>query len=85
MRRNPGSRQRLPRRCRRRSRLRSRNRLRRLNLRWKNGHFEWEDADFGLYPLTLDTPPEPTTLAAIVQVVGAKANAIAPRFESSHE
>jgi energy-coupling factor transporter ATP-binding protein EcfA2 len=44
-----------------------------LNLRWKNGHFEWEDADFGIYPLTLDAPPDPTTLAAIVQTVGAKA------------
>jgi S-DNA-T family DNA segregation ATPase FtsK/SpoIIIE len=44
-----------------------------LNLRWQHGHFEWEDTDFSQYPLTLDAPPDPTELAAIVQVVGAKA------------
>ncbi|HEX4589994.1 MAG TPA: FtsK/SpoIIIE domain-containing protein, partial [Gemmataceae bacterium] len=44
-----------------------------LNLRWRNGHFAWDDPDFGQYPLTLDAPPDPATLAAIVQVVGAKA------------
>jgi hypothetical protein len=44
-----------------------------LNLRWRNGRFEWEDADFGQYPLTLDAPPDPTRLASIVQAVGAKA------------
>jgi hypothetical protein len=43
------------------------------NLRWRNGHFEWNDADFGQYPLTLDAPPDPATLASIVQAVGAKA------------
>ncbi len=44
-----------------------------LNLRWQDGHFAWDDPDFGQYPLTLDSPPDPTALAAIVQVVGAKA------------
>src|SRR5205807_540959 len=44
-----------------------------LNLRWRNGHFEWDDPDFGQYPLTLDAPPDPAQLAAIVQTVGAKA------------
>jgi hypothetical protein len=44
-----------------------------LNLRWRNGHFEWDDPDFGQYPLTLDAPPDPTQLAAIVQTIGAKA------------
>jgi hypothetical protein len=43
------------------------------NLSWRNGHFEWDDRDFGQYPLTLDSPPDPATLAAIVQTVGAKA------------
>jgi hypothetical protein len=43
------------------------------NLRWRNGHFEWDDGDFGQYPLTLDAPPDPVTLASIVQTVGVKA------------
>ncbi|HEY1378054.1 MAG TPA: hypothetical protein VGF55_14735, partial [Gemmataceae bacterium] len=43
-----------------------------LNLRWRHGHFEWDDPDFSQYPLTLDAPPDPAPLAAIVQTVGAK-------------
>lgn len=44
-----------------------------VNLRWRNGHFEWDDADMSVYPLTLDAPPDANTTAAIVQTVGAKA------------
>jgi hypothetical protein len=44
-----------------------------LNLSWESGRFIWEDADFGLLPLTVDSPPAPAELAQIVLKVGEQA------------
>jgi hypothetical protein len=43
------------------------------NLSWHAGRWQWEDADLGAYPLTLDAPPDAAAVARIVQTVGAQA------------
>jgi hypothetical protein len=40
------------------------------NLSWGAGQFQWEDADLGPLPLTIDPPPPPTDVAKIVHRVG---------------
>lgn len=40
------------------------------NLSWGAGQFQWDDADFGPLPLSLDAPPPPTDVAKIVHRVG---------------
>ena len=51
-----------------------------LTLTWKDGAFVPKDPAFLPFPLTLDTPPEPSTFARIVQRIG-KASLSAGRVE----
>jgi S-DNA-T family DNA segregation ATPase FtsK/SpoIIIE len=41
-----------------------------FNLVWKDGRFAPTDSTLAAFPLTLDTPPEPADLAALVRKVG---------------
>jgi hypothetical protein len=41
-----------------------------LTLNWRDGRFTPKDAAFTPFPLTLDQPPEPATIARLVQRVG---------------
>src|SRR5205807_2315541 len=43
------------------------------NFIWKDHHFEWQDPDFGAYPLALDLPPENDLATRLLHEIGAKA------------
>jgi ABC-type multidrug transport system fused ATPase/permease subunit len=45
-------------------------------LTWKDDHFQWKDADFEKYPLTLDSPPDDATTTAALTVVGEAARGV---------
>ncbi len=46
-----------------------------VHLVWKEGRFAWQDADFGPYPLTLDSPPPDALANALLEKVGEGARA----------
>src|SRR5205823_13774500 len=41
-----------------------------LTLNWRDGHFAPKDAALAPFPITLDPPPDPATIAKLVQRVG---------------
>jgi exonuclease VII large subunit len=41
-----------------------------VRLMWENDHFQWEDADFGRFPLTLEAPPDAALGARLLDQVG---------------
>jgi len=56
-----------------------------INLRWREGEFQWRDADFGDFPLTLAKPPPAEQATRILSAVGEKAklaNRVEVPFES---
>jgi S-DNA-T family DNA segregation ATPase FtsK/SpoIIIE len=44
-----------------------------LNLAWDGERFRWKDADFGVYPLTLEAPPDNDFVNRTLAVVGQSA------------
>src|SRR5205814_4907519 len=44
-----------------------------VNLVFRDGRFVWKDEVFQQFPLTLDDPPDESTLTQILQVVGKHA------------
>ncbi len=55
-----------------------------IHLLYENGHYVWQDRVLRQFPLTLDRPPDETTLTRIMHIVG-KAGAQAARVEVPFE
>jgi energy-coupling factor transporter ATP-binding protein EcfA2 len=53
-------------------------------LTWKEGHFQWKDPDFKIFPMTLESPPPIEELNRLVKKVGERgkdANRVEVPFE----